>query len=443
MRSLIRSFIIAAAALCLSLPAAAQTAQETLSAREKEDLVAKLCGRIEKIYAFPENTAKICGLLKANLAGERYRNASTPAAFAACLSADIESLTHDLHFGIDYDPQRASGMAAQAGKDTAFYTPQTVEEYRRINFGFKDARILEGNIGYLDIRDFFPLKWSAEPAVAAMNFLANCDAVIIDLRANGGGEDTTVTFLLSYFLDGGEDGITFNTNYTRSSDSYYVSATWPYVPGRTLRDKPLYVLTSRSSFSGAEAFAFRVQALKRARIVGERTRGGANPVDIEEIDGKYVAYIPSQRHLSMITGKNWEGVGVKPDIEAEASRALAVAHQEALRGLGAKAADEKQKAFYQWILDAVKAKESPAVVAADTLRAYAGQYGDRTIHFERDALYFQRGDRAKLRMIPMAQDLFLVDTIDQIRLRFVPEASGVYRLEVIYDDGQVVPVARK
>ena len=443
MRFRIRSSIIAAAALCLSLSAAAQTAQETMTAREKEDLVAKLCGRIEKVYAFPENTDKIRGLLKANLAGERYRNASTPAAFAACLDADIESLTHDQHFGITYDPARAGEMAAQAGNDLAFYTPQDIEEYRRLNYGLKEARILEGNIGYLEVRDFFPLKWSAEPAMAAMNFLANCDAVIVDLRWNGGGEDTTVTFLLSYFLGTGENGVIFNTNYTRSSDSYYVSATWPYVPGKTLSGKPLYILTSRSSFSGAEAFAYRVQALKRGAIIGERTRGGANPVVIEEIDGKYLVYIPSERLVSSLTGKDWEGVGVKPDIEAEASRALAVAHQEALKELGAKAADEKKKAFYQWTLVSVKAKESPAAVASEILRAYAGTYGDRTIHFEKDALYFRRGDRAKLRMIPMAQDLFLVDTQDQIRLRFVPEASGGYRLEVIYDTGRVVPYARK
>ncbi len=443
MRSGKRSLIIMLTALCLLLPALARAQEETLSPGEKEELVGKLCGRIEKVYAFPENTAKICGLLKANLAGERYRNAATPREFASCLNDDLRSVSHDQHFGITYDPKQAGEMAAQAGKDLAFYTPQLVEQYRRLNYGFKEARILEGNIGYLDLRDFFPLKWSAEPAVAAMSFLANCDAVIVDLRFNGGGEDTTVTFLLSYFIDSRESTTTFVTRYTRSDNSYYQSATWPYVPGRTLSGKPLYVLISKSTFSGAEAFAFNLQALKRATLVGERTRGGANPVEIEEIDGKYVVYIPSSKLVQSITGSDWEGVGVKPDIEAEAAEALTIAHEEALKGLGAKAGEEQLRSYFRWVLESVRARNRPAVVAPELLQAYAGKYGNWTVLFEKDGLFVQRGDRAKLGMTPMAPDLFLVDTLDQIRLRFVTEAAGSYRLEVIYEDGRVVPFSRR
>jgi hypothetical protein len=431
------------AILLLSLAVIAQQEKATVSQPEKEALVKALCERIEKIYVFTENTKKVCDLLHANLKRGRYKKIATPQEFAACLNDDIEAMTHDKHFGIAYDPRQAREMASQAGKSAAFYTPQLVERYRRLNYGFKEVKILEGNVGYLDLRDFFPLRWSADPAVAAMTYLANCDAVIVDLRYNGGGEDQTVTFLLSYFIDSREATTAFSTSYTRFDDSYYQSATWPYVPGKTLYEKPLYVLTSRSSFSGAEAFAFRLQSLKRATLVGERTRGGANPVEIQEIGGEYVVYIPSTKQISSLTAADWEGAGVKPDIEAEAAQALAVAHEEALKRLAAKATAEGQRSYIQWTLAGVRAKNQPPVVESSILQAYAGTYGDRTIRFEQDALFFQRGDRAKLKMIPMAENLFAIDTVDYLRLRFVKDANGANCLEALYDDGRVVTLTKK
>ncbi len=311
-----------------------------------------------------------------------------------------------------------------------------------MNYGFKEVKILDGNVGYLDLRDFFPLRWSAEPAVAAMSFLANCDAVIVDLRYNGGGEDTTVTFLLSYFIDSRESTTTFSTRYSRFTDSYYQASTWPYVPGKGLYSKPLYVLISKSSFSGAEAFAFHLQTLRRATLIGERTRGGANPVEIQEIDGTYVVYIPSEKLVSSLARSDWEGVGVKPDIEADAAEALAVAHEEALRGLAAKAGEEGQRSHFRWVLEAVGARNRPAVVASELLRSYSGKYGDWTVFFEKGGLLFQRGARAKLRMVPVAEDLFLVETMDQLRLRFVREAGGSFRLDALYEDGRMVPHPR-
>jgi hypothetical protein len=441
MKNTVRRSVLIILVLLVPTWIAAWAQEEVLSQGQKEDLVAKLCERIEKTYVFTENTEKLCGLLKANLTGERYRGASSAREFAALLDQDIEAATHDQHFGITYDPKQAKEMAAEAGKSASFYTPQLVEEYRRMNYGFKEVKILEGNVGYLDLRDFFPLRWSAEPAVAAMGYLANCDAVIVDLRWNGGGEDTTVTFLLSYFIDSRDSTTTFSTRYSRFNDSYYSASTWPYVPGKGLYTKPLYVLISKSSFSGAEAFAFHLQTLKRATLIGERTRGGANPVEIQEIDGKYVVYIPSEKLVSSLAGGDWEGVGVKPDIEADAAGALAVAHEEALKGLAAKAADDGQRSYFRWTLESVQAGNRPAViVAADLLRSYAGKYnGDWTISLEKDGLFFQRGARAKLRMVPMAQDLFLVENMDQVRLRFVKEADGSFRLDAQHEDGRVIP----
>jgi hypothetical protein len=425
-----------------SLAAFAGQEKETISKPEKEALLKAVCERIEKIYAFTENIKKTCDFLKRNLKQGAYAKYTSPREFASRLNDDIEGITHDKHFGIVYDPQQAAAMTEQAGNNTAFYTPQLVRQYRRMNYGFKELKILEGNVGYLDLRDFFPLKWSADPAVAAMNFLANCDAVIIDLRYNGGGEDQTVTFLLSYFLDASESTITFSTSYTRFDNSYYQSATWPYVPGKTLYRMPLYLLISKTSFSGAEAFAFHLKNQKRATLVGETTRGGANPVEIQEIGGKYVIYIPSSKSVSSLTASDWEGVGVKPDIEAEAAEALTVAHLEAIKTLAAKVGDEEEKCMYQWTSDGIKAKARLFPVDPSILQSYVGAYSDRTIGIFNNELYFQRGGRARMKMIPMTENTFMIEKLDNLRLRFVREKDGKISLESLYDDGRVITYAK-
>ncbi|HUU04346.1 MAG TPA: S41 family peptidase [Patescibacteria group bacterium] len=424
--------------------ATAGKTDEPISEADKKALIKAVCERIEKIYAFTENIKKTCDLLKSNLEQGAYAKYTSPREFASRLNEDLEIVTHDKHFGISYDPKQAAEMAEQAktSENYAFYTPQLVRQYRRMNYGFKELKILEGNVGYLDLRDFFPLKWVADSAVAAMNFLANCDAVIIDLRFNGGGEDLTVNFLLSYFLDSSESTITFNTNYTRFNNSYYQATTWPYVPGKTLYHMPLYLLTSKTSFSGAEAFAFRLKNLQRATLVGETTRGGANPVEIQEIGRKYVIYIPSSKSVGSMTAADWEGVGVKPDIEVEASEALTVAHLEAIKALSAKSGDEKDKFLYQWTSDGIKAKNHPFPVNPALFQSYMGVYGDRIIGIHHNELYFQRGERAKMKMIAMAENLFMIENMDYLRLRFVKEKDGTVSLESLYDDGRVTSSAK-
>jgi len=434
--------VIVLALFLFSLAVFAGPEKEAITQSEKEALVKAVCERIEDIYAFTGNIKKTCDLLKGNLKQGTYAKYASPREFASRLNDDIGSITHDKHFGIVYDPQRAAEMAEQAGSNTAFYTPQLVRQYRRMNYGFKELRILEGNVGYLDLRDFFPLKWAADSAVAAMNFMANCDAVIIDLRYNGGGEDQTVTFLLSYFLDSSESTLTFSTSYTRFNNSYYQSSTWPYVPGKTLYHMPLYLLTSKSSFSGAEAFAFHLKNQKRAILIGETTRGGANPVEIQEIFGKYVIYVPSTKSVSSLAASDWEGVGVKPDIEAEAANALTVAHLEAIKVLAAKAGDEKEKFMYQWTSDGIKARARHFSVDPSILQSYIGAYSDRIIGFYSNELYFQRGERARMKMIPMSENMFMIENLENLRLRFVKEKDGTISLESLYDDGRVVNFKR-
>lgn len=162
-----------------------------------------------------------------------------------------------------------------------------------------------------------------------MNFLANTSALIIDLRKNHGGEPALVALMCSYFF--AAEPIHLNSLYWRATESTQQFWTLPYVPGKRYLNKPVYVLTSHETFSGAEEFTYNLQNLKRATIIGETTGGGAHPGDIYQLDAHFEIFIPTGRAINPISGTNWEGVGVLPDIETPQEEALNVAHIMALK----------------------------------------------------------------------------------------------------------------
>ena len=144
-----------------------------------------------------------------------------------------------------------------------------------INFGFEKVERLKGNVGYIDLRGFTPAEFSAETIVAAMNFVANTDALIFDLRQNGGGDPATVALLSSYLF--GPEPVHLNSLYWREGDTTHQWWTLPFVPGKRYAGKDVYVLTSKRTFSAAEEFTYNLKNLKRATIIGETTGGGAHP----------------------------------------------------------------------------------------------------------------------------------------------------------------------
>jgi len=418
--------------------------ERTVSEGELKELVVSVCERLKRVFAFPEKTPVICDGLYRHLKEGKYARHTDPAKLADRIGKDLKELSGDKHLGIVYDPKAAADMKAHddSGDADAYLTPQMIEEERQSNFGFKRIEVLPGNIGYMDLRIFFAPKYAGETAAAAMRFLSHCDALIIDLRNNGGGWDEMVTFLMTYFFDG-DEAVDFSVSYSPYRDSYYQSRTAPYVPGRIFPEAPLYVLTSKSTFSGAEAFAHYMKHLGRATIIGERTRGGQSPVEIQTIGEGYVIYIPESKLVKDVTGKMWEGVGVKADIEVDARQALHIGHMEALRTLSKMATDEDDRSRYAWIMDGLDARNSPAPVAQDILQSYAGTYGSRTIHYENGGLLYQYGDRSKMRMIPISENLFLVDVYDNIRVRFIRERSRVVGFEQLRSNGRTTKYSRE
>lgn len=403
------------------------------SEKEMGMIIDTVCALLETNYIQYETGKMVSAKLRDSYSQGKYGTISSVQEFAAQLDVDLTEWSGDKHLGIIYDPEWV-GQIREQGPEDDYMTEDMIAEEKAGNFGFKRIEILDGNVGYLDLRIFFHPKYAGATAVAAMNYLSNCRALIIDLRSNGGGWGYMVALMCSYFLDN-EEIVHLNSIYSRPEDRYYQSWTLPYVPGKILSDIPLYILTSTSTFSAAEEFCYNLKTLKRCTIVGEQTRGGAHPISSKVLDDNLILIIPEYASVHPVTKGNWEGVGVEPDIEVSAEQAFNVAYSGVLRQLRDGVLDKEAKAFYQWHLDGFNARLNPVEVERDLLQSYAGKYGSLTILYENAQLFYRRGDRMRYRMIPMSQTLFMIDDQSDLRVRFKKDGDIVSAIVALYSDG--------
>jgi C-terminal processing protease CtpA/Prc len=250
--------------------------------------------------------------------------------------------SHDKHVAVFYEP--APTVPPEAAT-------RPLEPRERLNFGFGKLKRLRGNVGYLELVNFSDLRQqSAETASALLSTLANFDAIILDLRRNGGGHDPMMAFVATYFFD--TTPVHLNDIYWRDTNETSQFWTMAFVPGRRSARQPLYILTSASTFSSAEDFAYSLQNLKRALVVGETTGGGAHSSrGPQRLTPSFTAIIPVGRSISPITKTNWEGTGVTPDIKSSAKLSLGVAHMHALKALLEKETDPQWKQTLRQVVD--------------------------------------------------------------------------------------------
>jgi retinol-binding protein 3 len=278
--------------------------------------------RLRENYVFPDVANAIEESIRARLSNGEYDSITTPAALCETLTAQMQEISHDKHLHLFFEEPQAQANEQQEHE-------RWNEMAMLHNYGFEKVERLPGNIGYLDFRFFYEPKFAAETAIAALNFLANTSALIIDLRQNHGGDPAMIALLCSYLFDW--EPVHLNSLYWRANDSTQQFWTLPYVPGRRYLDKPVYILISHDTFSGAEEFTYNLKNLKRAMIIGETTGGGAHPGDIYHLGSNFTVFIPTGRAINPITNTNWEGTGVSPDIEVQQEQALKVAHIQALK----------------------------------------------------------------------------------------------------------------
>ncbi len=418
--------------LATTLCATGSDSTETLvDDLDRAAVVGSIAHRIEENYVEPGLGDRAIRQLQDNLARGRYDSTSNPRDLAGLLTEDLSAF--DQHFHVFWKPpeSRASPGSHNEESEAAW-----AESTRLQNFGFETVARLPGNLGYLDLRYFDGLDHAGATAVAAMTFLSRSDAVIIDLRQNGGGEPTMVQLLASYFF--GPERVHYNSFYSPSAESMEQFWTLARVEGDRMPQVPLYILTSRRTGSAAEAFSYAMQALERATILGSPTAGAANPGEtFEAIDG-FSVFISTGKPVNPITGTNWEKKGVQPDIEIPSVDALEQAQILALESLLEQGASPIAQLEREWALEALQRARNPISLKTDQLAELVGIYGNRKIAEASERLTYQRADRRTYFMVPLGADRFLAEGKDGFRIRFERDSAGtVIRMVDMWSDGHI------
>jgi hypothetical protein len=288
-------------------------------------VIDELIKKINRIYIFPDVAKKMEQAIRARQAKNEYDAITSGREFAKVLTVHLREVYKDEHLEVQYF---ASGIPYDSEKPPVAEEVQRFRERgRRRYYEFKKVERLDGGIGLLQVDGFYPAEWIAETAAGAMAFLANSEAVILDLRNNHGGMSGG-GLLCSYFL---KEETHLRDFYNRAENTTRQVWSYPVVGSEKFADKDLYILTSNRTFSAPEALAYDMQALKRATIVGETTHGGAHPTTIFRITDHFSASIPFCRSINPVTKTDSEGDGVKPDVAVRADQALLTAHLMALR----------------------------------------------------------------------------------------------------------------
>ncbi len=437
--SIVWHLIFVGCLVAAATPVAAQMAaameDKPINDQIRAEIVDSAAHALKTVYIEPDVAAKIERLLRDNLKKKAYAGLDGTRAFTERLTEDLRSVNHDRHLWVEYLTDEAIALL---NSDTtgAAADAEHVRQSRRVNFGFRELKILPGNVGYLKLNGFSDFNEAGTVAVAAMNFLSNADAIIIDLRDNGGGSTKMIQLLTSYLFD---EPVHLNDFYIRRTDSTQQFWTQAHVSGPRLTGKDVYILTSHFTFSAAEEFSYNLKNLKRATLVGDTTGGGAHPNDFLHWRNLHVTMsIPFGKAINPITHTNWEGTGVAPDIAVPSAKALEVAQREALKKLRARATDESDRAMLDWSITGLDDKINPATVDVTALSGYAGTYGQRVIKLENGKLFYRRGENPWAALIPMSESLFRLENVDYFRLEVIRDGQDKpTALAGHYDNGMV------
>jgi hypothetical protein len=419
------------------MPAArAQTPADDVvrcNAAMRAEIIDSVSAALVQTYIFLDVAEEMERHVRQLLQDGAYDEITTVPRFTQRLTQDLRSISHDRHLSVNYiPPQMMARMTSEV--DAGELERERAEALARSNYNFKKIEIMPGNVGYLRFDSFVDASRSAPTAIAAMNFLANTDALIIDLRYNGGGSPSLIQLIYSYFYD---EPTHLNSFYVRETDEWQQFWTQAHVEGKRMTDVDLYVLTSERTFSGAEEFSYNMKNLQRGTLVGDTTGGGAHPVNERLFENLYVAMaLPFGRAVNPISGTNWEGVGVIPDVAVPSVDALDHAYLLAVRNLKEEATDERRIASLDFVIAGLEARLNPVDPSEAVLRSYVGNYGPRRLSFEAGQLWYQRQGNPRMRAIPLTEMLFGFAEIDYFRIEVVLDESGQpLKLVGHYDNG--------
>lgn len=279
------------------------TEHDVLTADRRAHIVEATARILEQHYVFPERGAHLAQHLRdsAETCAESDLN-----LFCAALTQAMRAHTPDRHLRVERAPRGAEDRTCPRLPSAA---------------GLTAVRVLDGNVGYLELVAFESVTRAAPVLSAAMQILVDTTALIIDLRHNGGGDPATTSFLLGYFFAESAHVTTFHDREGGSVQTW----TPAFLPSPRYLDRPLALLTSRGTGSGAEEFTYVLKHLGRARLFGETTAGAAHPGRFESLPEGLRLFVPTGRPIVPLTNANWEGEGVAPHEDVAQDAALDVA----------------------------------------------------------------------------------------------------------------------
>lgn len=309
---------IAVTALALAMAFAARAAE--VSKAQRAAVVSAMADQLEQQYVHPAVGKNVARALRKRLAHGAYDGYDDGDALAKRFSQDLQELAGVGHLKVEYSAEPTPEETAQdSAEEEARWRERLLR--RNPNFGFRRVEQLDDNIGVLKLDVFFPTAVAGDTAAAAMRLLNNTRALIIDLRQNGGGDGDMANLLSAYLFDTG--GQSLSSIYSRPNDKLTQNHIQHYVPGpRYGEGKPVYILTSHRTFSAAEGFTYDLQALGRVKVIGEATGGGAQPFELSRLDPHFTLWLEKERSINPITGSNWQGRGVQPDVVVNADQAM-------------------------------------------------------------------------------------------------------------------------
>lgn len=335
MKRILLTLALAFASCCAS---AADLDAPVVTAGTQHEVIEQAAKVIQDRYVDSAMGRRIAQAIRQQASTDAFAHDRDPETFAQALTAELRRVSDDGHFRINYSAQfiplpDANASAQYEEDDDSWAGPA-------INHGFESVRRLDGDIGYLDLRVFAPPRIAADMLQSAMTLLAQSKALIIDLRNNGGGDSSMDLLMAAYLLDQPAE---MSAIYDRPSNrlTRTMSAVW--VPGRRFGgSKPVYVLISHKTFSAAEAFAYDLQAMKRITVVGEASGGGAHPYERRRLSDHFLIKLPEMRSINPITGTDWQGAGVKPDVPTAPELALDKALELARAAVAQQAGSDKK-----------------------------------------------------------------------------------------------------
>lgn len=325
----------------------------TIDAATRTEVIENALKRLNQSYVFPDTAKQMETAIRERVSNKEYDQITSAETLAKTLTEHLQAVSKDKHLRVRYSHESIPESDGQDSREPSAAERERFRQYAtRMNNGFDKVERLPGNIGYIDLRGFMDAESGAETVAAAMTFLANTDALIFDLRQNGGGSPEMVALISSYLF--GNERVHLNSLYWREGNRTEEYWTNPAVPGKKLTNKDVYVLTSHYTFSAAEEFTYNLKNLKRATIVGETTGGGAHPGGGRRLSEHFMMFVPTGRAINPISKTNWEGTGVKPDTEVPAEQALKTAHLAAMRKSFDKITDPQIKAAVQNQIETVE-----------------------------------------------------------------------------------------